>query len=378
MIYYSQSVAQTIARRRCVIATMRDVAERAGVSVTTVSHVINETRPVSDELRRRVLTSMELLGYQPNRLARSLRRGQTHTIGMIIPDSANPFFAEMARGVEDTSFEHGYSVILCNSDGDLNKELLYTNVLTEKRVDGILFVAAGLSTDRIRDLQTQRIPLVVVDRDLPDAAVDSVLTDNAQGGWLAARHLIDLGHRRIACITGPSDVTPSAERVTGYRQAMIEAGVPVDKSLIVRGDFQYDSAYRASIQLLQMKNPPTAIFACNDLMAVAVMSAALEHGRQVPGDLSVVGFDDVRLAAFANPPLTTIVQPKYEMGVVAATMLLERMRDLEMPAHRRVLETDLVTRSQRKIAASGSLRCIKDLRMSNHVTKGVSQKDRRL
>ena len=323
---------------------MRDVAERAGVSVTTVSHVINNTRPVSDELRRRVLSSMDELGYQPNRLARSLRRGQTHTIGMIIPDSANPFFAEMARGVEDTSFENGYSVILCNSDGDLNKELLYTNVLTEKRVDGILFVAAGLSTDRILDLQAQKIPLVVVDRDLPDAAVDSVLVDNTQGGWLATRHLADLGHRRIACIAGPSDVTPSADRVTGYRRAMAEAGIPTDEALIVKGDFRYGGAYRASIQLLQRHDPPTAIFACNDLMAVAVMRAALEHGLQVPGDLSVVGFDDVRLAAFSNPPLTTISQPKHEMGVVAATMLLARMRDLGTPAHRRVFETSLVTR----------------------------------
>ena len=344
MIYQSQSFAQPIAERRRIIATKRDVGERANVSVTTVSHVINETRPVSDELRRRVLTAMDDLGYQPNRLARSLRRGQTHTIGMIIPDSANPFFAEMARGVEDTSFKNGYSVILCNSDGDLNKELLYTNVLVEKRVDGILFIAAGLSTGGILDLQTQNTPLVVVDRDLPDATVDSVLTDNAQGGWLATRHLIDLGHRRIACITGPSDVTPSAERVIGYRQAMAEDGIPVNGALIVRGDFQYESAYRASIRLLRMEDPPTAIFACNDLMAVAVMSAALEQGQQVPGDLSVVGFDDVRLAAFANPPLTTIAQPKYEMGVVAATMLLERLRDLEAPAHRRVFESSLVTR----------------------------------
>jgi LacI family transcriptional regulator len=323
---------------------MRDVAERADVSVTTVSHVINETRPVSDELRRRVLAAMDELGYQPNRLARSLRRGQTHTIGMIIPDSSNPFFAEIARGVEDTSFEHGYSVILCNSDGNLDKELLYTNLLTEKQVDGIVFVAAGLSTERIRDLQTQRTPLVVVDRDLPEVAVDSVLTDNARGGWLATRHLIDLGHRRIACITGPSDVTPSADRVTGYRQAMREGGLPVDEALIVKGDFQYDSAYRASIQLLQLEDPPTAIFACNDLMAIAVISAAREQGRQVPGDLSVVGFDDVRLAAFANPPLTTIAQPKYEMGVVVVKMLLERMRDLGLPAHRRVFETSLQIR----------------------------------
>lgn len=320
------------------------MAERAGVSVTTVSHVINQTRPVSDELRQRVLAAMRELGYQPNRLARSLRRGQTHTIGMIIPDNANPFFAEMARGVEDTSFENGYSLILCNSDGDLDKELLYTNVLIEKRVDGILFVAAGLSTDRILDLQTQKTPLVVVDRDLPDSAVDSVLTDNAQGGRLATQHLIDLGHRRIACIAGPSDVTPSADRITGYRQAMSEGGIPIDEALIVRGDFRYDSAYQASVQLLKRNDPPTAIFACNDLMAVAVMRAALEQGWQIPGDLSVVGFDDVRLAAFANPPLTTIAQPKYEMGAVAAKMLLARMRNHERPAHRRVFETRLVVR----------------------------------
>jgi LacI family transcriptional regulator len=323
---------------------MRDVAERAGVSVTTVSHVINETRPVSDELRRRVLVAMDELGYQPNRLARSLRRGQTHTIGMIIPDNANPFFAEVARGVEDASFENGYSLILCNSDGDLDKELLYTNVLIEKRVDGILFVAAGLSTDRILDLQAQRTPLVIVDRDLPDAAVDSVLTDNAQGGGLATQHLIELGHRRIACITGPSDVTPSADRVTGYRQMLREAEIPIDEDLIVKGDFRYDSAYQASIQLLQMEDPPTAIFACNDLMAVAAMRAALELGQKVPDDLSVVGFDDVRLAAFANPPLTTIAQPKYEIGAVAATMLLARMRNHDRPAHRRVFETSLVIR----------------------------------
>jgi len=323
---------------------MRHVAKRANVSVTTVSHVINETRPVSDELRQRVLTAMDELGYQPNLLARSLRQGKTHTIGMIIPDNANPFFAEMARGVEDTSFEQGYSVILCNSDGNLDKELLYANVLAEKRVDGILFVVAGLSTKRILDLQARRMPLAVVDRDLPDAAVDSVLTDNAQGGWLATHHLVELGHHRIGCITGPSDITPSAERITGYRQALDENGIPVDKALIVRGDFQYDSGYQAASQLLQMDDPPTAIFACNDLMAIGVMSAALKLGLHIPADLSVIGFDDVRLASFANPPLTTIVQPKYEIGVIATTMLLERMHDLEMPARRRVFETNLLVR----------------------------------
>jgi len=338
------NVCANVCERGYIIVTIRDVAERATVSITTVSHVINETRPVSDELRERVLAAMEELGYQPNLLARSLRRGETHTIGMIVPDSANPFFAEVARGVEDTSFEKGYSVILCNSDGDLEKELLYANVLVEKRVDGILLVAAGVSTEHIQTLQAGYMPVVVVDRQVPDAAVDSVLTDNARGGWLATCHLLDLGHRRIGCITGPSDVTPSAERITGYRQALEKNGVPVDETLVVRGDFQYESGYQATRQLLSTDDSVTAIFACNDLMAIGAIYAGVERGRQVPADLSVVGFDDVRLASFAHPALTTVAQPKYEIGVVAATMLLERMQDLDVPPRRRVLDTELLIR----------------------------------
>ncbi len=324
---------------------MRDVAERACVSVTTVSHVINDTRPVSEELRQRVLQVMSELDYQPNQLARSLRRGRTHTIGMIIPDSTNPFFAEVARGVEDTSFEQGYSVILCNSDGNLDKELLYTNVLIEKQVDGILFVAAGLSTERILELQMREIPLVLIDRDLPDAAVDSVITDNARAGRLATCHLIELGHVRIGCVTGPSDLTPSADRVTGYREALTQNSLTVDETLIVKGDFQYDSGYEAGCQLLALEQPPTAIFACNDLMAIGVMSAALQMGLRVPDDLSVVGFDDVRLAAFANPPLTTIAQPKHEIGVIAVKLLLQRIREPGLAAQRQVLDTHLLLRN---------------------------------
>ena len=328
--------------------TQEDVAREAGVSRATVSYVINNRTDgnvrISEETRCRVLEAIEELGYRPNVLARSLRQGQTHTIGMIVPDNTNPFFAEVARGVEDTSFEQGYSVILCNSDGDLDKELLYTNVLAEKRVDGILFVAAGMSTEHICALQERRMPVVVVDRDIPDVAVDSVMTANERGGWLATRHLIELGHRHIGCIAGPSDVTPSAERVTGYRQALRETGILVDEALIVKGDFQYESGYQAARQLLSMEDPPTAIFACNDLMAIGTVSAAVRLGRQVPADLSVVGFDDVPLASFANPALTTIVQPKYEIGVVAATMLLERMQDPDRPPHRKMLDTELVVR----------------------------------
>jgi len=314
------------------------------VSVTTVSHVVNGTRRVSDGLRQQVLTAVNELGYQPNALARSLRSKKTHTIGLVVPDSANPFFAEVARGIEDVSFEEGHSVILCNSDGDLRKELLYTDLLVEKQVDGILFVAAGFSAEHILRLLERRIPVVVVDREIPGVSVDSVLTDNEQGGWLATHHLIKLGHRRIGCITGPSDLTPSADRVTGYQRALQQSGLPVESELVVRGEFQSDSGYQAAHSLLGMKDPPAAVFACNDLMAVGVLGAAYERSLQVPDQLSVVGFDDIGLASFTNPPLTTVAQPKREMGALAARMLLDRMHDPELAPRRRLLETKLVVR----------------------------------
>jgi LacI family transcriptional regulator len=320
---------------------MRDVAERAGVSVSTVSHVINNTRAVSEKSRKRVLEAMEELGYKPNALARSLRRRKTNTLGMIVPDSANPFFAEIARAIEDASFAKNYSVILCNSEGDLEKQQAYTNVLIENRVAGILFVAAGVSTELVNDLRQRRVPLVVIDREVPGVEVDTVMTNHAEGGCLATRHLIELGHRRIACITGDSEVSPSAERVTGYRQALEERGLPFDESLVIKGNFQYESGYEATCQLLSLEPPPTAIFACNDLMAVGCISAARECGLRVPDNVSVVGFDDVRLASFTNPPLTTVAQSKVEIGALATKMLLERLQNLEAPPHFKRLDTEL-------------------------------------
>ena len=334
---------------------MRDVAERAGVSVTSVSHVINETRPVSYELRERVLAAMEELGYQPNRLARSLRSGKTQTIGTIVPDNADPFFAEVARGIEDTAFENGYSLILCNSDANLGKEAFYTDVLVEKQVDGILFLAAGLSTERILDLQQRGMPVVVVDRELPGANVDLVVTDNAGGGWSATSHLIDLGHRRIGYITAPSDLTLSEYRSTGYRKALEEAGIAENGKLVVRGNFDFKSGYRAARQLLANDKQPTAIFASNDIMAIGAICAAVESGLQVPQDLSVVGYDDIPLASYSNPPLTTIAQPNYDMGVRAASLLLERLHDPGRPSQRIVLDVELrIRRSTTALCAPGA------------------------
>lgn len=329
---------------------MRDVAEKAGVSITTVSHVVNDSRAVGEETRQRVLEAMAELGYKPNALARNLRRQETSSIGMIVPDNANPFFAEIARGIEDASFSHNYSVILCNSEGDLKKQSTYTSLLIQNQVAGIVFVAAGVSTELVEELRRRRVPLVVVDREVANVQVDTVLTDHYQGGCLATQHLVDLGHRRIACITAGSDLSPSADRVTGYMDILKAQGLPLDEQLVVRGDFQYASGYRAARQLLALPDPPTAVFACNDLMAVGCISAATEQGLRVPEDLSVVGFDDIRLASFTNPPLTTIAQPKREIGDLAVKLLLARMRDLDAPARFERLGTEL--RVRRSTAAA--------------------------
>ncbi len=325
--------------------TIHEVAQFAQVSPTTVSHVINNTRFVSPELRQRVDQAMQELGYQPNALARSLRRGQTHTLGLILPDSSNPFFAEIGHSIEASAFQLGYNMILCNTEGDLERERIYVELLSTKQVDGIIFVATGDKTDTPRDLLRRKTPLVIVDRQLTGLDVDGVLVDNRQGGYLATRHLIDHGHRRIGCISGPSNLTPSAQRITGYRAALTDAGLAVDESLILRGDFHPHSGQEAMQALLQLPNPPTAIFACNDLMAIGALFAARSASLRVPEDVAIVGFDDIELARYTTPPLSTIAQPKKELGQVAVRLLLDRIEDQLKPAATRLLETNLVTRA---------------------------------
>ncbi len=326
------------------MATIKDVAERAGVSVTTVSHVLNETRYVSPELAARVWEAVEALDYQPNAVARSLRRKRTHTLGMIIPDNSNPFFAEVARGIEDVCFDLGYNVILCNSDQTSHKERRYIDLLTEKRVDGIVFVATGDRAEHLETVLARRVPVVVIDRELQDIQCDRVLTDNRAGGRQATEHLIRRGCRRIACIAGPSDVTPSWERVWGYQDALAAAGLPFDEHLVRRGDFQAASGYAAMRELLALPNPPTGVFACNDMMAIGAICAISEAGLAIPDDIAVVGFDDIALASYTNPPLTTVAQPRQEMGRLAAELLIERISNRGRPPQRRLLQTRLVIR----------------------------------
>jgi LacI family transcriptional regulator len=327
------------------MATIREVAGRAGVSPTTVSHVVNATRFVSHEIRTRVKEAMAELGYHPNAVARSLRRGRTHTLGLILPDSANPYFAELGRGIEAAAFGRDHSVVLCNTEGEELRERVYVDLLTRRQVDGLLYVPAGSRVDVLRDLLRQPLPVVLVDRDLPGAPIDVVLSDKRSGAYLATRHLIALGHRRIGCIGGPSSLLMSGQRLQGYRDALAEAAIPVDEGLVLRGDYHPQSGWAAARSLLASPVPPTAIFAANDLMAIGVLRAAGELGRRVPDDLAVVGFDDIELASYTTPPLTTVSQSASEVGRAAVEILLQRLADPARPPVRRTLETRLVVRA---------------------------------
>ena len=326
------------------MATIREVAESAGVSYATVSHVINNTRLVSPETRQRVLAAMDALNYRPNALARSLRQGKTNTIGLVLPDSANPFFAEISRSIEDEAFKKGYSVFLCNTELDTQRELFYVDVLSKKQVDGIIFVAAGDQPDSLDFLLRRRMPVVMIDRELPQVEADAVLTDNKLGGFLATRHLLELGHKHIACIAGPSSITPSAERIIGYRRALEESGLSYDESLILRGDYHARSGMEITHSILKMNPWPTAIFALNDLMALGALRAAAEAGYSVPRDLAVVGYDDLELSQFTNPPLTTVAQPKKEIGAQAINLLVDRMSQKTRPPSRLVIPPELIVR----------------------------------
>jgi LacI family transcriptional regulator len=324
---------------------MQDVAARAGVSVTSVSHFINKTRPVSESLQTRIEQAMAELDFKPNAVARSLRVKQTKSVGVIVPDSANPFFANVTRSIEKELFAHHYHVILGNSDGNLDTALMYLKVMTERQVDGLIFIDAGASSEVLNNLlRVLSIPIVLVDRIVPGVEVDYVTVTNVKGGFDATNHLLTLGHRRIACLTGPANLPTSADRLAGYVQALAEAGIPLDESLIYPGDFQIESGYNGACHLLGLSARPTAIFAANDLMAVGVIRAAADLGLSIPSQLSVVGFDDIPLAKFSTPALTTITQPTSQIGIITANYLLKRIRNQNLPPEQQILKTELVIR----------------------------------
>lgn len=324
--------------------TMKDVAERAGVSATTVSHVINKTRFVSEEVKTRVLRAMAELNYRPNAIARSLRQKTTHTIGLVISDISNPFFTNLVRGVEDVANKKGYNLVLCNTDERPEKERTYIHVLRQKQIDGLVMAPTGGNQDFISALVEEGFPLVFVDRYLDGIGVPVVAVDNREGAYRAVKHLIDLGHERIAMITGLPSITSTAERFEGYKRALAEHGLVADSGLTRQGNSRVDGGYSAAIGLLEMCPRPTAVFVANNLMTIGVMRALQDKGVRCPEDVAIVGFDDFEWASAFRPFLTTVAQPVYELGKTAAEMLVKRIGKKRPRMEKVVLKSSLIIR----------------------------------
>jgi LacI family transcriptional regulator, galactose operon repressor len=302
-----------------------DVARKARVSVFTVSGVVNKSDQVSSTLRRRVEAAVRELNYRPNLLARSLAKRKSHTIGIIVPDIANPFFPLVVRGAEDTAQESGYSILLCNSDNRQEKEEQYLELLLSKRVDGVLITKApGPFTARqLQMLSDTKVPFVLMMRTCPGLRVDAVLTDDFQGAYEAVSHLARMGNQKIALVGGPLNVSNGRARWQGFRKALKAHRLPILADLVVEGDYHFDSGYRAGLALLPRR--PDAVYVANYPMTAGFLKAADEMGMRCPEHFGLVSFDDYPLMDGFHPRLTTIDLPKYEVGAEAAGVLLKRI-----------------------------------------------------
>ena len=325
--------------------TMRQIAQRAKVSIGTVSHVINDTATVREKLRERVLEAIRSLGYQPSQLARGLRRNQTSMLVMIIPDVTNPFFPAVIRGVEDVAYKSSLRLVLCNTDNDPRKEMSYLNEMRAYRPAGWLVIPSVDSEIATHFYADAEPPVVCLDRQPRGWRGDVALVANEEGAYKATCHLLRMGHRQLAVITGPLHLENAVERLEGFKRALAEAKVHLEPDYIQEARFERNSGYQAAIRLLRMLPRPTGIFACNDLMALGVFLAARELGLRCPEDVSIVGFDNLDFAEFTAPALTTVHQPGYQLGTAAARLLLERMNGSTQPARKIVLPSELKIRN---------------------------------
>ncbi|GAA4558795.1 substrate-binding domain-containing protein [Planotetraspora kaengkrachanensis] len=301
------------------------VAELAGVSATTVSHTLNGRRPVADSTRRRVLDAIERLGYRPNVLARGLRTSRSQTIGLVIPDITNPFYPALARGLQDVLGPAGYDEIISNTDGDRGMERAAIEQMIARQVDGLAFAVFHTHAEDLLPAIEAGIPVVRLGGRLVQEGVDVVHSDDEGGAAEAARYLLERGYRRIGFVCGPEAEGPAAERVAGYRAALTEAGAPADPRLVVHTHFSRVGGRDGAAALLDLPEPPDAVLCANDIMAIGALETAARRGLHVPGDLAVMGFDDIEAAGLISPGLTTMANPAREIGQACARLLLDRL-----------------------------------------------------
>ncbi|MEO8659691.1 MAG: LacI family DNA-binding transcriptional regulator [Bryobacteraceae bacterium] len=325
------------------MATIKEVARRAGVSVGTVSNVMTGSVTVSSDLKHRVNAAVRELHYRPNHVARSLKTRQTKTIGMIISDITNPFYPQMVRGAEDAALQHHYMLVTFNTDDRVEREDQVLAELSSRKMDGLLLVIAQHRTDMrpLLALHHAGMPIVCLDRVNPGLPFDSVTVNNAKGSQDCVQHLIALGHRRIAAVTGNLSVGIGRERFRGYKTALREAGIELTDELVAVGEFRQSTAYDTTIRLLSLppERRPTAIFSANSLMTLGVLRALEEKGVSCPQDIALATFDDLTLANAFRPHLTSVAQPTYEIGYRGAELLIERLRNEvvdETPRHVRM------------------------------------------
>src|SRR5258707_2972517 len=325
------------------MANMKDIARIAGVSLGTVSNVLNETVAVREPIRQRVLHAVQVAGYQPSQLARALRRDKTNMIGMIIPDITNPFFPAVVRGAEDVAFSNGYRLILCNTDNDHSKELIHLNELRTYLPAGLIVIPSNFSdlTTQAESYRRAGTGVVCIDRLPKNWSGDSVTANNEAGAYNATRHLIQLGHTRLGTITGPLNLTNAKERLGGFKRALKQAKLHLSPEYVQETSFDKQGGHSKTLILLRLIPRPTAIFAGNDLIALGALLAVREAGLRCPEDISIIGFDDLDLAETTNPSLSSVSQSGYQLGTTAARLLLDRREGDTSPAKHIVLETEL-------------------------------------
>jgi LacI family transcriptional regulator len=329
-------------------SSIREVAKRAGVSLGTVSNVLNRPEIVAAETRRRVQAAIEEIGFVPNGSARQLRAGRSQHIGLVVLDVANPFFTDVARGVEDTANQAGYVVILCNSDDSAQKENNYLQVLEEQRTQGVLITPVQNDASYLQRLRQRGIAVVLLDRPSRIKDLCSVSVDDVRGGELAVTHLLERGHERIAFVHGPLSIRQCADRRRGVLRALKAAGFNAEYMLVdITTSAQSASAGEACVEkLLSASIKPTAAFCANDLLALGLMRGLLRRGIAIPEDMALVGYDDVEFASVLSTPLTSIRQPKYELGRAAAELLLDEVRQPSAHQHQHIVyQPELIVRA---------------------------------
>lgn len=331
-------------KKQVTAATMKDVALKAKVSTATVSRALMNPDKVSQATRNRVEKAAREVGYLPQPMGRSVKRNESRTILVIVPDICDPFFSEIIRGIEVTAASNGYLVLIGDCAHQNQQEKTFIDLIITKQIDGMLLLGSRLPFDASIEEQRNLPPMVMANEFAPELELPTVHIDNLTAAFDAVNYLHELGHQRIGCIAGPEEMPLCHYRLQGYIQALRRCGITVDTQYVVRGDFTYEAGANALTQLLLLPQPPTAVFCHNDVMALGALSQAKKLGLKVPDDLSIIGFDNIALAQFSDPPLTTVAQPCYEIGHEAMLLLLDQMQGEDVSSGSRLMDCELIIR----------------------------------